>query len=296
VPTAEPEASVDVAVISVCTVADRHIIAAVRERWPTAPVFLPTWRTDGDRVERLGRTLRSPVVSARRRTQRALAARRERVIAELLPPVPSKHDLGVRRIAASDLNAPTGIDQLSATRPDVLVLSGAPILRDAVLAVPSVGTLNVHFGISPWYRGEHTLFHALRRGEDHHVGLTLHGVDLGVDTGPIVAQAYPELGPGDGEAEAFARCAFLAADLLVERLEVIERTEEIAGRAQTERGTLYRRDDRHVVRHDLATAVARRRRGRERAPRPERTVRYEASAEGTIAPDRPTGTVSPTVS
>lgn len=44
--------------------------------------------------------------------------------------------------------------------------------------------INLHFGELPWYRGSGTVSHAILNG-DTTFGMTLHRIDLGVDTGPI---------------------------------------------------------------------------------------------------------------
>src|SRR4029077_4353932 len=49
--------------------------------------------------------------------------------------------------------------------------------------------LNVHAGITPRYRGVHGGYWALAEGSPELCGVTIHRVDAGVDTGPIVEQA-----------------------------------------------------------------------------------------------------------
>ncbi len=44
--------------------------------------------------------------------------------------------------------------------------------------------INLHFGELPWYRGSGTVSHAILNGETT-FGMTLHRIDVGVDTGPI---------------------------------------------------------------------------------------------------------------
>jgi methionyl-tRNA formyltransferase len=270
---------VNIVVISACDVVDRHIIGRIRTRWPDAAVLRPTDSPIRDPLRRrLTGSARSPVATLRRAYYRERARRLERDLKEWLPGVITRRELAPQPIPAVELNRADGISQVAMLRPDLLVLSGAPILRDDLLSVPTIGTINVHFGIAPRYRGEHTLFHALRERNYAHLGLTLHGVDQGIDTGPLLAHAYPALEPSDDETTLFARCAELGADVLVDCLEVVERTGRLVGRPQVGSGQLYLRRERRVVRHDLSEALQRDLLRRRPPHRSARVIRYNVPA------------------
>src|SRR5439155_9931615 len=86
-----------------------------------------------------------------------------------------------------DARAPF-VDVLRSAAPDAIVVwSYSLLLPGDVLAVPRRGAVNVHTGLLPEYRGGHVLQWALLNGE-HETGVTLHYMDEGLDTGPIVAQ------------------------------------------------------------------------------------------------------------
>ncbi len=116
------------------------------------------------------------------------------------PPAPNlatwarEHDLEVslhRRLDDSDC-----LERLRAIAPDVIVLAGADIVPRAVLEIPAIGTLNGHYGLLPRYRGmnvtEWSIFH------DDPVGVTIHYVDRGIDTGAIVSKELIPVESGEG--------------------------------------------------------------------------------------------------
>jgi methionyl-tRNA formyltransferase len=77
---------------------------------------------------------------------------------------------------------------LAGYRPDLLVMYGFNwILPPAVFQLPRLGTINIHPGWLPRYRGAAPDLWAIRNG-DREVGVTVHRVDEGVDTGPILAR------------------------------------------------------------------------------------------------------------
>jgi hypothetical protein len=60
------------------------------------------------------------------------------------------------------------------------------LIREATFALPPHGTINVHHGEVPGYRGGPPVFWELADGRDA-VGFTVHRIDAGIDTGPVLA-------------------------------------------------------------------------------------------------------------
>ena len=109
-----------------------------------------------------------------------------------------------------------GVDSgqtLRSLDPDWLLVCGAPILSERILSIPRVGTVNVHFGIAPEYRGQDSLFWTLYRRDYEKIGFTLHEVDAGIDTGPILARGFPALSTSETEATLWAKCARMAVGI-----------------------------------------------------------------------------------
>jgi methionyl-tRNA formyltransferase len=82
-------------------------------------------------------------------------------------------------------------------RPDVIFLFGTTILGNEWLAPFSGRIINLHLGLSPFYRGSATLFWAVAKGELECVGATIHLAERKVDAGPILARVKPKLAVGD---------------------------------------------------------------------------------------------------
>jgi methionyl-tRNA formyltransferase len=84
----------------------------------------------------------------------------------------------------SDQNAPDSIARLREWSPDLIIFTGGNILHRQLLAVPHLGVLNVHLGLLPEIRGMSTPEWSLLNNVP--VGITIHYVDAGIDTGPIL--------------------------------------------------------------------------------------------------------------
>lgn len=67
---------------------------------------------------------------------------------------------------------------------DYAINGGAGIFGPGLLALPRLGWLNAHPGLLPEYRGAEPVLWALRNGDPQ--GATVHHLDQGLDTGPIL--------------------------------------------------------------------------------------------------------------
>jgi folate-dependent phosphoribosylglycinamide formyltransferase PurN len=97
--------------------------------------------------------------------------------------------------------------------PDVLVLVGSPIVPQALLAVPRLGTVNAHYGLLPAYRGMNVTEWSVLRGDP--VGVSVHLVDEGIDTGAILLREEIPIGPSETFTSLRRKHQDVAAQLLV---------------------------------------------------------------------------------
>jgi methionyl-tRNA formyltransferase len=137
---------------------------------------------------------------------------------------------------------------------DLLVSVHFPyLIPPEILEIPRRGCLNLHPALLPYNRGWHTATWGILEGTP--VGATLHQMDEGVDSGPIVHQRAVEVGPGDTAASIYPR--LLATELQVFKEAwpaVAESTEERREQVDAVATTHSRRDlfDAAVQRLDLA--------------------------------------------
>lgn len=126
---------------------------------------------------------------ARRALRRAGAVPGGASATEAGPALPTARDYAARHgIAVLDLpdlvSAPS-LERLRAAAIDIMVHAGAGILRKPLLGLPRLGVINAHMGVLPAWRGMHVAEWAMLSGGE--VGCTVHRVDAGIDTGPILA-------------------------------------------------------------------------------------------------------------
>ena len=108
------------------------------------------------------------------------------------------------------------------------------ILPVPILSAPKHGCLNVHGSILPRWRGAAPVQRAILAG-DRVTGVTIMGMERGLDTGPMFAARETEVGRKTA-GELTDEIAAMGAALMVE---VLDRLDEIEPAAQLEEGVTY---------------------------------------------------------
>jgi methionyl-tRNA formyltransferase len=86
-----------------------------------------------------------------------------------------------------DVNGPETQRMIAAYQPDLIIsLRFSFIFRKPVIDIPRFGVINVHPGALPHYSGLYAPFWQMLHDEEQ-LGCTVHFVDEGIDTGPIIA-------------------------------------------------------------------------------------------------------------
>lgn len=112
---------------------------------------------------------------------------------------------------------------VAAHEPDLVVSAGfRKILGPEFLARFRGRVLNTHPALLPAFPGPHGVADALAYGV-RVTGATVHLVDCGVDTGPIVAQRAVEVAPDDTEETLHERIKVVERRLLVETVDDLVR-------------------------------------------------------------------------
>ncbi|WP_106768899.1 phosphoribosylglycinamide formyltransferase [Paenibacillus faecalis] len=95
--------------------------------------------------------------------------------------------------------------ELQRRKIDLIVLAGYMRLLTSVLVEPYTGRMiNIHPSLLPSFTGKNAIGQALEYGVKI-TGVTVHFVDQGMDTGPVIAQRAVEVVEGDDEASLTRR-------------------------------------------------------------------------------------------
>lgn len=130
---------------------------------------------------------------------------------------------GIEVIQVEKIRRADGLEALRRLRPDLCVTAAfGQILSKENLAVPPLGTVNVHASLLPRHRGAAPINWAIMMG-DRVTGVTTMFTDAGLDTGDMILKAETEIGPEETAGQLTQRLSLLGADLLIKTIRAIER-------------------------------------------------------------------------
>jgi methionyl-tRNA formyltransferase len=118
----------------------------------------------------------------------------------------------------------------------VIVMAYGRILPRPVLDAPRLGCLNLHASVLPGLRGAAPINWAIIRGEQQS-GISLMGMEEGLDTGPVYATRTLDILPEETAAELACRLAELAREVVLEDLPAALRGDLVAVEQDHERAT-----------------------------------------------------------
>lgn len=138
----------------------------------------------------------------------------------------------------TDIHAQHVLEQVCALKPDLGLIYGSPILKPELFEIPSLGTLGIHHGKLPEYRGNKTTFWAMYNGE-RVAGLTIQKVNRGLDTGSIV-RAGEVSTRGRSYQAVVHELEILGLDLYVQAILEVKNRNAVYKPQSGPKGKLYR--------------------------------------------------------
>lgn len=135
------------------------------------------------------------------------------------PPVAAfARERGLPLFQPPSLKPPEAFARVKEAAPDVIVVAAyGLILRREVLDLPRLGCLNVHASLLPSHRGAAPISASILAG-DAETGICLMQMEVGLDTGPVLARLSTPISPTDDTPTLTDRLALLGQQIVVENL------------------------------------------------------------------------------
>ena len=135
---------------------------------------------------------------------------------------PAPWPVDIPRIHVDDVNNLKCLEFVKKCNPDVIVVNGTNLLRKPYFEfnpAPRFGIINIHTGLSPYCRGGNCNLYAILHKQIHLVGVTVHYIDQGIDSGDIIFTERPTINLGDTFESLENKVFRLGEDLLLLALE-----------------------------------------------------------------------------
>lgn len=121
-------------------------------------------------------------------------------------------------IGKNEINSQNFINKLLGINPKCICLYSVSIVKDKLISLYRHRLFNVHAGLSPFYRGTATNIWPIINKELEYIGMTIHHIDLGIDSGGIILQGRPILSPDDDTHTMACKNTKLAAHLMIKTI------------------------------------------------------------------------------
>ena len=108
-------------------------------------------------------------------------------------------------VSCGTINGEEIIKWIECIGPDLIFVYGTSIVSQRVLSLAKV-SLNLHTGLSPYYRGSDAHFWPLYNGELQKIGATVHDCTSDIDGGNIYSRVSVRVEEDDDPFSVFARC------------------------------------------------------------------------------------------
>lgn len=127
-------------------------------------------------------------------------------------------------LPVGNLNQISAVEALRGLKADLGIILGTRILKPAIFSIPVLGSVNLHKGRLPDYRGMPPGFWELFAGESQ-AGVSVHFVDAGLDTGDVVASGSLEISTLETPETLRVKLNWLGASTLAEAIAKLARGE-----------------------------------------------------------------------
>ena len=151
----------------------------------------------------------------------------------------------VINISSKELNSPKVADIIKDYKPDFCFIFGVDLILTPTIDSLPKDKVNLHLGISPWYKGGATLFWPFYHLAPQFCGSTFHIISKEADAGEIIHQCVPKLEIGDTIHDVGAKCVLKAAQDLPLIIDYWKRKRSFKTKKQKTTGRNWRGIDFH---------------------------------------------------
>lgn len=128
---------------------------------------------------------------------------------------------GLKVLQPTNLKNSDFLAELKELRADLQVVVAFRMLPEAVWAMPSMGTFNLHGSLLPQYRGAAPINWAIVSGEKE-TGVTSFFIQHKIDTGDMLLQRTLPIGENETAGELHDRMMLLGAEVVLDTVRLIE--------------------------------------------------------------------------
>ncbi|WP_037287256.1 formyltransferase family protein [Saccharibacillus sacchari] len=169
--------------------------------------------------------------------------KREQAEEKFFGPISTEWEIPVLHVSSQELNGEKVKNWVKEHRPDAVISYGVHKISGEVLDIFPNIAWNIHGGLSPWYKGNITLFWPFYFLKPNWAGMTLHRLTAQLDGGGILHHSVPKLEFGDGIHDVACKAVMQVAQDLITILQKVKAGEKLNEVPQKSSGKLFNGTD-----------------------------------------------------
>jgi len=131
------------------------------------------------------------------------------------------------------------IQKIKDIKPEIIFcLGGTQLIPKEILESSHLGCLNIHPALLPKYRGRYSTAHVIFNGEKS-TGVTMHWMDEGMDSGPIMMQEKIDLDEDDTAKSLYDKFTIEGEKIFIKFLDLWMKGKDIPSEPQDESRATY---------------------------------------------------------
>ncbi len=151
--------------------------------------------------------------------------------------------LDVLKVDKKDVNSSLVFDFLQSKNIDYIFVYGTGIIKNNIIDAYPKKIINMHLGLSPFYRGAGTNFWPVVNNELEFCGLTIHFLDEGIDTGDLISRGRAKATKDDNIHSLGNKIIKVGIKLICESIQKINTKSFISIKQNLSIGKNYYRKD-----------------------------------------------------
>lgn len=135
-----------------------------------------------------------------------------------------KINSNIKTLIVENINSKETENSVRNINPNIIVDHGTTLLSEKIINLSDLA-LNLHWGLSPYYRGVDCTKRALFNWDVNNIGVTVHKLSKNIDGGDILGQARVKIKPQDNESTITVQMTYLGTEIIKTAINKINKGE-----------------------------------------------------------------------
>lgn len=124
------------------------------------------------------------------------------------------------------------LSKIKEINPDVIIVHGGGIVPNKIITCANDYAINLHWGLSPYYRGSYCTAWCVLNNEVNKIAVTIHSLTDIIDGGPIYMIKRPQIKKNDNIFTIEMKLTKVGTEIIIELLRRIENGEKLVEEEQ----------------------------------------------------------------